>query len=142
MLMEQRLAFHLADGDDSKLTARVGVSAVQPCDGAASSYSPSLSLSLSLSALSLSVGSASFHPFGRSLCSPRGIPLSSCIFLSPSVSSCPLQLTPAHGLLIRHPAISSPPKTALLFCCSGPTDSTSRINRARAALNSSSRPKS
>lgn len=149
MLTEQHLAFNLADEDDYKLTAGVGVSsAVQQFDGAASSLSPPLSLTLfclCLSVLPPSIPSAFVFALPEASLFHFA---SFCLHLSPRIlslsSSCPLQLTQAHGLFIRHPAVPSPPKSVLFFCvcCSGPTDSTSRINRARAASSSSSRPKS
>lgn len=52
-----------------------------------------LSFMLFLSVLSLSVSSAALQPFSLCVCSPRGIPLSFCISLSPSVSLHPVSFS-------------------------------------------------
>ena len=99
------------------------------------------------------------NPSAFVFCSPQGIPLSFCISLSPSVSLHPVSFSsspPPAPFVSRSnpPFIYSPRfisclKKCLCVCvcvflsrCSGPTDSTSLITRARAALSSSSRPKS
>lgn len=60
-----------------------------------------------------------------------------CLHLSPCILP-PLLLHLSLSLLIGHHFKC----VCFLSCCSGPTDSTSLTTRARAALNSSSRPKS
>ena len=116
------------------------------------SSSPSCSSSLFCS---LSVSSAALQPF--SLCvllSPRHpsfilhlfvsicLPASCLLQLQPSSRSICLSLKPSIYLLapVLFPALKS--VCVFVSRCSGPTDSTSLITRARVALSSSSRPKS
>lgn len=110
------------------------------------------SFMLFLSILSQSVSSATLQPFTLCVCSPRGIPLSFCISLSPSVSMHPVSFSSCS--LLRRLSLPNPRfiysplvyflshMCVFLSCCSGLTDSTSLTTRARAALSSSSRPKS
>lgn len=63
-------------------------------------------------------------------------------------ASCLIRLSPALFVFLRNPpfflfGIVAPCESSvfLFLCCSGPTDSTSLITRARAALSSFSRPK-